>query len=109
MVCLLDQGEYGNIHPTNKKPVGDRLYELAAEMLYGGGEISPRATGVRMEGDTALVALSAPVETRDGQAPRLLEIAGEDGAFRPAEGWPEDGCLKIRNPEIRRPALVRYA
>ena len=109
MVCLIDQGEYGNIHPTNKKPVGDRLYELAAEMLYGGGEISPRATGVRMEGDTALVALSAPVETRDGQAPRLLEIAGEDGAFRPAEGWPEDGCLKIRNPEIRRPALVRYA
>ena len=38
MICLLDEGEYGNIHPLNKRPVGERLAELAGKMLYGEGE-----------------------------------------------------------------------
>ena len=109
MVCLLDQGEYGNIHPTNKKPVGDRLYELAAQMLYGGGNMSPRALGKQTEGETILVTLSAPAVTRDGQAPRLLEIAGADGIFRPAEGVIEGTGLRIRNRETVNPVSVRYA
>ena len=109
MICLLDQGEYGNIHPTNKKTVGDRLYEMAAQMLYGGGEVSPRALEAHREGDALIVILSAPVITRDGQAPRLLEIAGEDGVFRPAEGVIQGSELRIRNRETADPASVRYA
>ena len=35
MVCLLDQGEFDNIHPTNKRVVGERLFELAKIMIYG--------------------------------------------------------------------------
>ena len=109
MICLLDQGEYGNIHPTAKRPVGERLYELMAEMLRGGGAVSPRALGREIAGNTVTVKLSAPVRTRDGQAPRLLEIAGEDGIFVPAEGVPADGGLRIWNHGIAHPVSVRYA
>ncbi len=109
MICLLDQGEYGNIHPTAKRPVGERLYELAADMMYGGGQISPRVLSREINGDTILVRCSADLKTSDGLPPRLLEIAGPDGNYLPAEGILSGNTLQIRHPEIAHPVSVRYA
>ena len=109
MICLLDEGEYGNIHPVNKQPVGIRLAELAGKMLYGAGEISPRATGRLIHGDTVTVRLSDPVKTKDGDAPKLLEMAGEDGNFVPAEGEVSGNTIRIRAAKVEHPAAVRYA
>ena len=109
MICLLDQGEYGNIHPTAKRPVGERLAELAGKMLYGGGEVSPRAAGTEAEGETLAVTLSAPVKTKDGGSPRLLEIAGEDRQYVPAEAEIRDGRILLKAKGISRPAHARYA
>ena len=109
MICLLDQGEYGNIHPVDKEPVGERLAELAGKMLYGEGEESPRAAERWISGDTMTVRLSAPARTSDGKAPRLLEAAGEDGVFRPAEGQVTDDLLTIRAEGVDRPVRARYA
>ena len=109
MICLLDQGEYGNIHPVNKTPVGLRLAELAGKMLYGEGEEAPRAAGRWIRGNVMTVVLTQNVHTADGEAPRLLEIAGEDGWFVPAEGEAEEGILRIRSEQIARPVRVRYA
>ena len=109
MICLLDEGEYGNIHPVNKRPVGERLAELAGQMLYGEGEVSPRAVERWTSGDTMTIRLSAPVRTPDGEAPQLLELAGEDGVFRPAEGRIADDLLTIRAEGVEHPAAARYA
>ena len=109
MICLLDEGEYGNIHPVNKQPVGIRLAELAGKMLYGSGEESPRAVGRLVRGNTVHVLLSGNVRTRDGEAPKLLEIAGEDGKFVPAEGKVSGDVIRIRSAEVEYPAAVRYA
>ena len=109
MICLLDQGEYGNIHPIRKRPVGERLAELAGAMLYGGGQVSPRALDLRAEGDALAVGLSAPVRIRDGGEANLLEIAGEDGRFAPAKAEIRDGVLYLRAKEIIRPCRARYA
>ena len=76
LVCLLDPGEYGNIHPTDKRPVGERLAELAGAMLYGGGEVSPRAMGKAAEGDTLVVNLSesfrAEIQAQGKEAETLI-------------------------------------
>lgn len=110
MICLLDEGEYGNIHPVNKQPVGIRLAELAEKMLYGGtGEESPRAIGHWTRGSSMIVLLSQSVRTKDGEAPELLEIAGEDGKFVPAEGEVEEGVIRIRSARVEHPTAVRYA
>ena len=109
MICLLDQGEYGNIHPTAKRPVGERLAELAGAMIYGGGEISPRALGKEAEGDTVTVRLSAPVRTPDGKAPELLEIAGEDRQFVPAKAEIRGNTLRLSAEGVSRPVYARYA
>ena len=109
MICLLDEGEYGNIHPLNKRPVGERLAELAGKMLYGEGEESPRMAEKWVVGPVITVRMTAPVHTRDGEAPKLLEIAGEDGAFVPAEGEIADGMLRIHSEKIPMPVSARYA
>ena len=109
MICLLDEGEYGNIHPVNKQPVGIRLAELAGKMLYGIGEESPRAIGRFVRGNVITVLLSDNVRTRDGGTPKLLEIAGEDGCFFPADGEISEGVLRIRSAEVKHPVSVRYA
>ena len=108
MICLLDQGEYGNIHPTRKRPVGERLAELACRVLYGRGEVSPRACGLRRDGNALLVELTQPAEMRNGNG-SLLEIAGEDGCFLPAEGTAEGKMLRVWADAVPDPASVRYA
>ena len=84
MICLLDEGEYGNIHPVAKRPVGERLAELAGAMLTAERGSVPRATGhVRGRGHP------------DGDA----DAAGDDsgtGRRRPCWKSPgrTDGCVR---------------
>lgn len=109
MICLLDEGEYGNIHPLNKRPVGERLAELAGKMLYGEGEESPRITGKSVSGPVITVQATRELRTKDGKAPALLEIAGEDGVFVPASGEIEGNLLRIRAEGTGKPVSARYA
>ena len=109
MVCLLDQGEYGNIHPVAKRPVGERLAELAGVLLGRGGRVSPRAVGKYTTGSEMTVCLSAPVTVRGGGEPALLEIAGEDGAFVPARAEAAGDRLRLRAEGVDRPVRARYA
>ncbi len=109
MICLLDQGEYGNIHPTCKRPVGERLAELAGAMLHGKGEVSPRVRNASAAGDKIAIQLTQPVKTRDGKAPALMEIAGEDGSFVPAEAEIRDDMMILRSERVKHPEKARYA
>ena len=109
MICLLDEGEYGNIHPVNKRPVGMRLAELAGRMLYGEGEISPRVSGRWVSGDVMTVVTTQHLKTDDGEAPRLLEIAGADGTFVPAEGEISENTIRLRAEPVKHPVSARYA
>ena len=109
MVCLLDQGEYGNIHPVVKRPVGERLAELAGAMLYGGGEVSPRALRKETRGNEIIIHLSARVMTPDGSMPALMEIAGEDGVFVPAAARINGMALRLSAEGMDHPLHARYA
>ena len=109
MICLLDEGEYGNIHPLNKRPVGERLAELACRMLYGKGEESPRAAQKQMTGSMITIRMTQPIRTRDGKPPKLLEIAGADGKYVPAEGKIAADLLQIHAAAVPLPVSVRYA
>ena len=51
---------------------------LACAMMYGGGEVSPRALRKETRGNEIIIHLSARVMTPDGSMPALMEIA-DDG------------------------------
>lgn len=110
MVCLLDEGELGNIHPTNKRVVGERMFEAARTVIYGeAGKVSPRVIGRRIEGGMMTLRISSPLMTRDGKEPALLEMAGADGKYVPARAMLEGSLLHLTAAGVDHPLHARYA
>ncbi len=109
MAVIIDEGEYGNIHPTNKKPVGERLWEQAKIVVYHEpGQESPRAVQAWTEGGARVVRLTAAVTARGG-LPLLMEVQGEDGAWHEAACDAEGCLLRLSAEEAPHPVAARYA
>lgn len=110
MAVIIDCGEWDNIHPTDKRTVGERLFEQARSVIWGeAGECSPRALSKETEGPVLTVRLSAPVQVRGGGEPACLEIAGEDGVYAPACAAIDGACLHLTCAAVPRPVFARYA
>ena len=110
LVTLLDQGEFDNIHPTNKRVVGERLCQEAKRMLYPGlpFEEAPRAVEKHTEGNKLSLRFSQEIREREG-GDALMEIAGADGVFRPASMKIQKDTAVLESPDVPRPVSVRYA
>ena len=109
LAILLDQGEFDNIHPTNKRVVGERLYEAALSVIYQRkARLSPFALGKYTKDGKLHISLSAPVFDRcEGKF--LMEIAGEDGQFQPAETALCGDEIILSSPSVPHPVMARYA
>jgi len=110
MACIIDCGEYDNIHPTDKRTVGERLFEQARTVVYGEkGECSPRALRKHTEGNTLVVELTAPVVIRGEGSAKFLEVAGEDGIYHEANAAIEGSTLRLTSADVANPVSARYA
>lgn len=113
VVVTMDVGNPKDIHPRDKRTVGHRLALWALAKEYGrGGECSgPLFASASRDGAAVRVAFehAAGLRTRDGAAPSFLELAGADGAFRPAQGKIEGDALIVTCSEVSDPTAVRYA
>lgn len=108
LAVLIDCGEFDNIHPTDKRTVGERLYEQALIVVYGeAGKESPRATGKYTLDSTLVVTLTAPVQANGEET--LLEIAGQDGRFVRADFSVNGRLLCLSSPKVSHPVYARYA
>ena len=109
LAIMIDEGEFDNIHPTNKRVVGERLYEAALDVIYQRkARRSPFALGKYTKDGKLCVSLSAPVFDR-GQGEFLMEIAGEDGQFQPAETALNGEEIILSCPAVPHPVMARYA
>ena len=109
LTCLIDQGEFGNIHPTAKRVVGERLADSALALIYGETvPLCPEALEAIPTSGRLLIRLSAPVTLHES-GDTLLEIAGEDGCFQPAETEITRDGLILSHPAVTRPVSARYA
>lgn len=110
LVVLIDCGERHNIHPTDKKTVGHRLYLQAMQRVYDeliDGD-SPMALCKWQEGDTLFVRLSAPVSLL-GESAGLFELAGEDGQYYPAKAQITGDRIALCAEAVPLPQKARYA
>lgn len=109
LACIIDCGEFDNIHPTDKRTPGERLFEQAMTVVYGEkGEKSPMATGKYTVGNTLTVTLDAPVAvTREGD--ECAEIAGADGVWHVAAIAADGDKLRLTSAEVPEPVAARYA
>lgn len=109
LVVLIDCGEFDNIHPTDKKTVGQRFFLQARKVVYGlaGDADSPRAQYALHHGHALTVQLDAPVCAQ--AEPTLFELADEGGVFKPAKAVLDRDQITLTADGIAAPIMVRYA
>ena len=108
LAVMLDEGEYGNIHPVDKLTPGERLARLFMEKFAHRHPHQPWAMRKSTCGNVLTVELTGPVEARLGE-PDLFEIAGEDGVYVPAKAELDWHRIHLTAQGVAHPVKARYA
>lgn len=112
MVVTMDVGEKNTIHPTNKKPVGERLAACAFNKVYGmkNPYSGPVYKSVKFDKDKAVVSfdfiysgLNAVGELKG------FTICGKDKKFVPAKAKIENDKVIVSAEQVKEPIAVRYS
>lgn len=113
MAVSSDRGDSLDVHPRDKRPIGERLARWALCKTYG-HDVTPSGplyNNVARDGRAVVVSFdyAEGLCTSDGQTPSCFELAEEDGLFHPAEATIEDGKVRLVANGLQRPRYVRYA
>lgn len=112
---IIDLGEAGDIHPRNKKDVGERLALVAEKAIYGKNitYTGPTYSGMRKQGDKLIVKFTNTgkglVAKNKYGYPTGFAIAGADGKFVWAMAYILGNEIYVHSPKIKDPVAVRYA
>lgn len=115
MAVTLDVGDPNDVHPYNKRPVGERLYLRAKETVYGDKDgVSQGPCAISCTGDGGKVRIDftykgSGLVSIDGKPVRAFEIAGDDGKYHPAECMICNDYLEVWSESVDNPVSVRYA
>jgi sialate O-acetylesterase len=103
-----------DIHPRNKKDVGDRLALWAMATVYGKKDLvysGPMYKSMKLEDDKIRLNFAhtgGGLKSRDGKPLTEFEIAGEDGKFVPAEATIDGTSVVVQAKGVDKPAQVRF-
>ena len=112
VATILDIGDAQDIHPRNKRDVGERLARIALSRNYNQNVEwqGPRLAKATFNGSIATIELShaSGLTTTDGKEPRCFAIAGEDRKWRWATATISGSAVKLSHPDVPNPVAVRY-
>lgn len=102
-----------DIHPHNKRDVGQRLAAYALAEVYGkksGAYKTPQYSHMQVDKDKVRLFFDGVYKglTSKGGPITDLYIAGEDRQFVPATVKIEGNTLVVSSPEVKKPVAVRY-
>jgi len=116
MAITIDTGHPSNVHPIEKRPVGERLARIAEGMVYkkqiDASWSGPIVRRVRAEGARVAVEFDHggdQLVANDGQPPKHFEIAGTDKKFVTAEARINGNQVAVWSDHVPEPRHVRYA
>ena len=114
IAVILDRGEFNNIHPIDKEPVGERLALQAMYHVYG-----------KISADEAYGAIYKSHEYTDGgmllsfdyagdgfdvKGEKIVgfEVAGKNKKYQSAEAEIRGDKIFVRSAEVAEPVYLRY-
>ncbi|WP_341936830.1 sialate O-acetylesterase [Marinimicrobium sp. C2-29] len=119
MAVAIDVGEWNDIHPLDKKTVGERLAQSARAVAYGESDGEPDAVGsgpiyqsMKVKGKRVHLrfdAVGSGLASCDGEPLQQFAIAGEDRDFVWAEAKIRGNQVRVWSDDVRNPKAVRYA
>ena len=112
MAVTLDLGHPTDVHPRDKKPVGERLALIAANQVYGKTVVAfgPVVQSVTRNGDRLILKFESAdgLRTRDGKPPTGFEIRNGKEEWHAVKARIVDGVLKLNCGTLKKTAAVRY-
>lgn len=114
MTVNIDLGEWNDIHPDNKKDVGERMALAGLKLAYGEDLVysGPIYKNHEINGAQVILSFShvgGGLISDDGEALSEFEIAGEDRKFVWAKAKIKENKIIVWNEAVAHPKYVRYA
>ncbi|AQQ10367.1 hypothetical protein L21SP3_02199 [Sedimentisphaera cyanobacteriorum] len=115
MVIVNDFATINDIHPPQKRPVGERLAGLALSRDYGFEDLkaySPQFESMEVENGKAVLSFThtyGSLKSRNGKPLTHFEIAWEDGKFYKAKAVIRGDKVVVSSGEVSKPDAVRFA
>lgn len=118
IICTNDAAvakERFNVHPSNKKVVGDRMADLVLNKTYGKHMfpcVSPKYKSHEVKGNEVWVYIDLANDVISPNCDIVgFEVAGADKVFHPADNVRQDGqnnTLIVSSSKVPVPVAVRY-
>lgn len=114
MAVTIDLGEWNDIHPDNKKDVGERMALGALKLAYQKDIVyaGPLYTSAVIDGSKIIVSFDhtgSGLISIDGEELSDFAIAGADKKFVWAKTKIEGNRVMVWSDEVKEPKYVRYA
>jgi len=115
MAVAIDAGEWNDIHPLDKKDVGDRLALWAEKLAYADSLVvasGPIFRSARVEGDKIILSFTGVgggLVVKGGGDLEQFAIAGADRKYVWADARIEGNTVIVSSSDVPTPLYVRYA
>jgi sialate O-acetylesterase len=115
MAVTIDAGEWNNLHPLDKKDVGERLARWAEHLAYGSNDpdySGPIYQSFKIEGNKVIISFNnvgSGLIVKGGEDLDYFSIAGADKKFIWAKAKINGDHIIVWSDEVPNPAVVRYA
>ncbi|RXG32373.1 sialate O-acetylesterase [Leeuwenhoekiella marinoflava] len=114
MTVNIDLGEWNDIHPDNKKDVGERMALAGLKIAYNEDIVfsGPLYDHHKIEGDRVIITFKnagSGLITNDGEELSEFAIAGKNKKFVWANARIEGNKVIVWSDQIKDPVYVRYA
>jgi len=115
MAVAIDLGEWNDIHPVHKKPVGDRLALIAQKIGYGDTNVvcsGPLFQSQKIVKDSIFLFfnnIGSGLVVKGSQHLNCMAIAGPDKKFVWASARILNNKIVVWSNKVTNPVAVRYA
>jgi len=115
MAVTIDIGEFNDIHPVKKKPVGERLALAAQKVAYGDNKVvysGPIYNSSVIKGNQITLSFTNTgngLMAKNGEELKCFEICGTDNVYYPAKAKIVNDKIVVTSDKVDKPVAVRYA